>query len=194
MTLRERILSEALRQFSRKGYLGTSISEILEGAGASKGGLYNHFKSKEDLFFAALSEARKIWRERNLAGLEDRARPLEQLIQLLENYRDRYLTETERLPGGCIFVNLAVELGDRQPHLAQAVHEGFTRLKTMMKRLLDTEASQGRLRDGVDTGQVTELLFSGLLGACVVYAAEPSREKLDGAIAALVGYLEGLRR
>ena len=69
LSLKDRIIHEALRQFSSKGFMSTSISDILESAGASKGGLYNHFKSKEDLFFAALSEARKIWRQRNLAGL-----------------------------------------------------------------------------------------------------------------------------
>jgi TetR/AcrR family acrAB operon transcriptional repressor len=53
VSLKDRIIHEALRQFSSKGFMSTSISDILESAGASKGGLYNHFKSKEDLFLAA---------------------------------------------------------------------------------------------------------------------------------------------
>ena len=50
VSLKDRIIHEALRQFSSKGFMSTSISDILESAGASKGGLYNHFKSKEELF------------------------------------------------------------------------------------------------------------------------------------------------
>ncbi|MEJ2069204.1 MAG: helix-turn-helix domain containing protein [Syntrophobacterales bacterium] len=41
MTLKEKIIHESLRQFSTKGYMSTSISDILEAVGTSKGGLYN---------------------------------------------------------------------------------------------------------------------------------------------------------
>jgi len=68
MILKEKIIQESLRQFSTKGYMSTSINDLLEAVGTSKGGLYNHFKSKEDLFFTALIEARNIWRQRTLAA------------------------------------------------------------------------------------------------------------------------------
>lgn len=189
MTLKDRIIHESLRQFSTKGFMSTSITDILEAAGTSKGGLYNHFKSKEDLFFAALSEARKIWRQRNLAGLDRLARPLDKLKKLLENYRDHYLADSENFPGGCIFVALAVELNDQQPHLAREVNEGFQRFKGMIKRLLDQEKEAGHLRDGMDTGVVAEMIFSGLLGACVAYTSDKSRENLDRNIKGLIAFL-----
>ncbi len=54
LDLREKIIQESLKLFSLKGFLSTSIHDVLEAAGTSKGGLYNHFMSKEDLFFAVL--------------------------------------------------------------------------------------------------------------------------------------------
>jgi TetR/AcrR family transcriptional repressor of nem operon len=189
MSLKDRIIHESLRQFSTKGFMSTSISDILEAVGASKGGLYNHFKSKEDLFFAALSEARKIWRQRNLAGLDQLARPLDKLKKLLENYRDHYLADSENFPGGCIFVTLAVELNDQQPHLAKEVNEGFERFKGMIRRLLDQEKEAGHLRDGMATGVVAEMIFSGILGACVAYTSDKSRENLDRHIKGLIAFL-----
>ena len=102
MTLKEKIVHESLRQFSTKGFLSTSITDILEAVGTSKGGFYNHFKNKEALFFAALSEARKIWRQRNLDGLKELERPVEKIKKLLENYRDCYLADSANFPGGCI--------------------------------------------------------------------------------------------
>lgn len=189
MSLKERIIHESLRQFSSKGFMSTSISDILEAAGASKGGLYNHFKSKEDLFYAALSEARKIWRQRNLAGLERFPRPLDKLKQILHNYRDRYLADLENFPGGCVFVALAVELHDQQPHLAREVNEGFERFKGLIKRLLDEEKAAGNLKDGIDTGMVAEVIFSGLMGACVTYSADKSPEHLNRSIQSLLDFL-----
>jgi TetR/AcrR family transcriptional repressor of nem operon len=189
LSLKDRIIHEALRQFSSKGYMSTSISDILESAGASKGGLYNHFKSKEELFFAALSEARKIWRQRNLAGLDHRERPLGKIKHILENYRDHYLADSENFPGGCVFVTLAVELSDQQPHLAREVTEGFNRFKGMIKRLLDQEQAAGNLRNGVNTGMAAEIIFSGLLGACVAYTSDKSKENLDRTIQGLIDFL-----
>lgn len=189
MTLKDKIIHEALRQFSYKGFSSTSITDILEAAGTSKGGLYNHFRSKEHLFSAALDEARKIWRQRNLFGMHDQERPMDKIKKLLENYQDRYLADSENFPGGCIFVTLAVELNDQRPHLAAEVNEGFIRFKGMLKRLLDQEKAGGNLKDGVDTFQVTELLFSGILGASVMYISDKSRATLDRNIDALKNYL-----
>jgi TetR/AcrR family transcriptional repressor of nem operon len=190
MTLKDKIIHESLRQFSTKGYMSTSISDLLASTGTSKGGLYNHFKSKEELFFAALSEARKIWRQRNLAGLDQFSRPLDKIKQLLKNYRDHYLTDAENFPGGCIFVALAVELNDQQPHLAREVNEGFMRFKGMLKRLLDQEQAAGHLKNGIDTGMVAEMIFSGILGACVAYTSDKSKENLDQTVKSLIAFLD----
>ncbi len=194
MLLKERIIHESLRLFSTKGFLSTSITDILEAVGTSKGGLYNHFKSKEELFFAALSEARRIWRQRNLAGLRQLERPIDKIKKILENYRDRYLADSENFPGGCVFVTLAVELSDQRPHLAGAVTEGFTKFKAMVRRLLDQEKQAGNLRDGIDTDHVTEMIFSGILGACVTYISDKSIANLDHTVCTLIDYLEMIQR
>ena len=77
MILKEKIIHESLRLFSLKGFTSTSIQDILAAANTSKGGFYNHFSSKEDLFYQVLDEARKIWRERNLSGLKQAESSLE---------------------------------------------------------------------------------------------------------------------
>ncbi len=71
MNLKDTIVHESLKLFSLNGFSSTSIQDILSAANTSKGGFYNHFSSKEDLFFQVLDEARKIWRERNLHGLDE---------------------------------------------------------------------------------------------------------------------------
>lgn len=66
----QRILREKLRQkrteliletaeeiLTRKGYYGASMDEIAGQAGVAKGTLYQHFPTKEDLFFALIEQA-----------------------------------------------------------------------------------------------------------------------------------------
>jgi TetR/AcrR family acrAB operon transcriptional repressor len=51
---RDRILESAARVFARKSYQGASLDEVAADAGLTKGAVYWHFKSKNDLFFALL--------------------------------------------------------------------------------------------------------------------------------------------
>jgi AcrR family transcriptional regulator len=55
---RERIVSEALRLFAERGYSATSVAEIEAASGLSPGagGLYRHFRSKEEVLAAAVRE------------------------------------------------------------------------------------------------------------------------------------------
>jgi len=189
MNLKEKIIHETIKLFSLKGFLSTSINDILRETSASKGGLYNHFKSKEDLFFAVLSKSRKIWRKECLDGLDQTEKSIDKVIKLLENYRDRYLIDYENFPGGCIFVTLSVELADQRPHLAHELNEGFVRLKAMINRLLDQSKEAGEIRDDVSTDYVTEMIFSGMLGASVIYGMEKSNASLHRTINSLSNYL-----
>ena len=190
--LKEKIIYESMKLFSSKGYLSTSIYDIMEKTKSSKGGLYNHFKSKEDIFFAVLSEARKIWRQRNLAGLDEIEKPVAKVKKLLENYKNRYLKDKKTFPGGCIFVTLSVELDDQKPIFAKELNGGFVRLKGMIRRLLDQGKESGELRPEVNTEAVTEMIFSGMLGASVIYGTEKSPGSLNRCINALINYLDSL--
>ena len=192
LALKEKIIRESLKLFSLKGFLSTSIHDIMEETKVSKGGLYNHFKSKDDIFFAVLSEARKIWRQRNLAGLDQIEKPVAKVKRLLENYRDRYLKDKKTFPGGCVFVALSVELDDQNPVFSRELNEGFIRLKAMIKRLLDQGKGRGELRADVNTEEVTEMIFSGMLGASVIYGTKKSSASLDNCISALINYLDSL--
>jgi AcrR family transcriptional regulator len=193
VNLKDIIVHESLKLFSLNGFSSTSIQDILSAANTSKGGFYNHFSSKEDLFFQVLDEARKIWRERNLRGLDDIKDPIDKIIKLLENYKDRYLLDAENFPGGCIFIMFAVELGDSRPHLSKEVQKGFTGLKAMLKRLLDNGQSSATKYNGKNTDTITEIIFNGMLGASVNYSVDKSYETLDKSIKSLIDYLDKLR-
>lgn len=53
---RQCILGEAQRLFSRHGYHGVSVRDIVQACGLSNAALYYHFGSKKDLFFEVLQE------------------------------------------------------------------------------------------------------------------------------------------
>jgi AcrR family transcriptional regulator len=54
---RQRLLTEAQRLFRERGYAATSLEQIAEAAEVTKGAIYGHFASKEDLMLSALEAA-----------------------------------------------------------------------------------------------------------------------------------------
>ena len=193
MSFKEDIIHESLRLFSLKGFLGTSLQDIISAAGTSKGGFYNHFQSKEDLFYYVLDEARRIWRTKNLAGLDEIDNPVDKIIKLLQNFRDQYLKDSENFPGGCVFITLSVELNDQRHHLSQEITKGFVGLKNMIRRLLEQGKETGQLNNNLDSSAVTEILFACILGASVIFGIDKSAESLDQSINALISYVENLK-
>ena len=93
----KRILDVAQRLFLEKGYENTSIQDIIDGLGGlSKGAVYHHFRSKEDIFNAVgdrynervVEELREVRDDKTLSGygkLTEYPRELSEVIVLLAN-------------------------------------------------------------------------------------------------------------
>ncbi len=191
--LKINIIHESLKLFSLKGYSSTSMNDILAAANTSKGGFYNHFKNKEELFFKVLEEATQIWRKRNLDQLNHIDNPVEKIIRLLENFRDNYLKDAENFPGGCVFITLSLDVNNQSPHLSKAINKGFSGVRAMLRRFLEQSVEMGELKSSVNTDAVTEILFSSLLGVSITYSLDKSETNLNTAIAFLIDYVNSIR-
>lgn len=54
--VRRRLLDAALRVFAERGFAGASLDEVAAAARLTKGAIYSNFASKDDLFFAMMSD------------------------------------------------------------------------------------------------------------------------------------------
>lgn len=63
MSTKESILEEALRQFSQKGFDGTSMSDIAKPLGITKAALYKHFESKQQIFDRIIEESEEKYKD-----------------------------------------------------------------------------------------------------------------------------------
>lgn len=56
---REQIKEVALKLFIENGYSKTTMDEIVQEVGISKGGMYHHFSNKEEIFLELLKDGRQ---------------------------------------------------------------------------------------------------------------------------------------
>ena len=189
MPLKDNIVHEAQKLFSLNGFLSTGINDIIAAAGTSKGGFYNHYASKEDLFYAVLAESQSIWRDKVLYSINEIKSPTKKMIKILYNYKDRYLKDSENFPGGCIFITFSVELDDTRPQLMKEVQKGFEGFRTLLTRLVDDAIDQGELPKSLNSDTVAETLFAVMLGASVLYGVDKDNTTLDHSIDSLIEYV-----
>jgi AcrR family transcriptional regulator len=74
---RQRLLAEAQRLFRERGYAATSLEQIAEAAEVTKGAIYGHFASKEDLLLSAIDATPT---PEYVTMLNDRSRPLRERL------------------------------------------------------------------------------------------------------------------
>lgn len=84
---RARIIRQAGPLFNERGYAGAAMSDILEATGLRKGGIYNHFGSKDELALAAFDYTFELASQHVARALEGKKEPVERLSALLEAYR-----------------------------------------------------------------------------------------------------------
>src|ERR1700676_3729162 len=96
---RQEILRTAARLFQQRGYDATSMNDVAAALKLSKGGLYHHFPSKDEILFEIMNHAMEITQERvldpvrRIADPEDRLRALIRLhIEVVLSPRDREIT------------------------------------------------------------------------------------------------------
>ncbi|MGC2196966.1 MAG: TetR/AcrR family transcriptional regulator [Terriglobales bacterium] len=96
---RQDILRTAARLFQQRGYDATSMNDVAAALKLSKGGLYHHFQSKDEMLFHIMNHALDITEERvvkvvrSIQGPEERLRMLISLhIEVVLSVRDREIT------------------------------------------------------------------------------------------------------
>jgi len=192
---RNRILDTAERVFFAKGVARTSLADIADAAGVTRGAIYWHFKNKADLFDAIMRRVQMPMEE-----LSARARRAED-DDPLDNVRNCALTVLERVttdPQCQRVFEIAchkVEYVDEMEPLRARHVEGRTECLAQIERGLRAAAKRGLLAESVNPrlaaiglhALVDGLITNWLLDRKYLPMAKAAKPIIDG-------YIDGLRR
>jgi len=93
---RQEILRAAARLFQQQGYDATSMSDVAAALKLSKGGLYHHFQSKDEILFHLMNHAMDITEERVLSPVRGIADPEARLRMLIRLHIGTVLSQQDR--------------------------------------------------------------------------------------------------
>jgi len=190
---RKNIVAQSLQLFSVKGFYNTSINDILEATRLTKGGLYGHFRSKEDIWYAVYDEAVKIWRAKVLKDVNAIRDPLERIEKTISNDMREYLG-SDIFDGGCFFFNMLGELSGQSSTMTRHILRGFVQFARLLEQWLKAATDEGLLKQGLDHKGIANFIVITLNGAAPLYAASREAAILDHTIKQLHFFIQQLRK
>lgn len=124
---RRHVLSVASERFRRDGFADVGVASLMKDAGLTHGGFYGHFRSKQALVEAVISE-----------GLEDTLHHLEAAATDIESLADFYLrpAHRENRAQGCAAAALAGEIVRESRRTRAMFTRKLARIVTHIRSLL----------------------------------------------------------
>jgi AcrR family transcriptional regulator len=154
----ERLIKAALGLFVRQGYHGTSVQEITQAAGVTKGALYGHFQSKGELLLRIIKEFEINFIDEMIRTSQARQGDAWDKLQAIVSFNSAFAAQN---PDLCVFLTfLATEL-KADVEFEKVLKDVYRKYRGFISSLIRQGQAEGRFAPLLDP-DLTALIFMGL--------------------------------
>lgn len=172
--------------FNKHGYIGTSMSDLTEATGLTKGALYGNFENKEALALAAFEYNSKLLFNAIDEKLNIEGNALDKIFNLTKFYQNYDIFTLEM--GGCPIVNVGVDAQNNNRLLTAATKEAIKEIEGKIALALENGVNNQEIHLPVPPLQFAKQMFTMIQGAITMSTITKDRKYLYNTIA----YLEVL--
>ncbi len=129
--------------FNTKGYAGTSMNDLTDITGLTKGSIYGNFENKDEVALAAFDHNYGTVVTYMKVKIKARQTVIDKLLVYPETYRN--FLKIPFLRAGCPILNTATEADDTHPALREKAIDALKLWKTSIER---------HIRDGIETKEI----------------------------------------
>ncbi len=188
---RQSLLQAAFREMYKSGFQAASLDNILSKVGVTKGALYHHFGSKQELGYAVVDELiREHMLDRWVRSLEKAENPIDVLLAVLRS-KGPFPFFDQRL--GCPLNNLAQEMSPLDEGFRKRLESVFREWREGIAKALRRGQERGQVRSEVDPFEAADFFIAALEGSLSLAKNSQDTNVFDNCKAGLAGYLKGLR-
>ncbi|AFY38542.1 transcriptional regulator, TetR family [[Leptolyngbya] sp. PCC 7376] len=190
---RENIIRKAAPIFNRQGFVGTSMSDIMKATGLKKGGIYNHFKNKDELAIAAFDFYIGLIRERYGEVLKRERHAIPRLQLIVTTFCEALNAEDSPIQGGCPLLNTAIDSDDTHPVLRERSREAMDTWRQLFVKIINFGIRHKEIKESVDPEVTSTIIISNLEGALMMSKLYDDRQHLCQIKDHLFQFFEGLK-
>lgn len=170
------IIEKTAPIFNKKGYASTSLNDMIEATGLTKGSIYGNFENKDEVALAAFD-----FNFQSVVNyLKERMDKHESIIAKLLVYPQTYrkYLELSFLHSGCPVLNTAVEADDMHPQLKIKAANAIEFWRSSIERRVKEGIISGELKPDINIDEVCTVIISLIQGGVI-------QTKVTGNVAAL---------
>jgi TetR/AcrR family transcriptional regulator, transcriptional repressor for nem operon len=173
---KQTILKKSGILFNTQGYKATSISNITDATGLTKGAIYRHFSSKDALEIETLVHLSDIMNEMLRQRIKDQPTAGKKLRAVVK-YFESYISNPP-VAGGCPLLNAAVEADDAHPDLRKTANTILNGLRSSLISILEKGIFYKQLKKGIDKELYATLIIACLEGAIMMSKLRGNNEDI----------------
>jgi TetR/AcrR family transcriptional regulator, transcriptional repressor for nem operon len=189
-TTKAHIIQQAAILFNQKGYAGSSIADIMEATGLKKGGIYNHFQSKDDIALQAFDYAVSLMQKKVWNAVKKETNAISRLKALMQVHVD-YI-DNPPVAGGCPILNTAIESDDAYPLLRDRCSLAMDSWRNLIIRIVQQGIKKQEIKANIEPEMVASFLISAIEGGIMMSKLYQDRIHLQRVIFSLNSYVDGL--
>lgn len=185
------ILGKAAALFNSRGYFGASMSDVMTATGLEKGGIYNHFSSKDQLALEAFDFAFQTSSAEVVRHLQKH----EKAIDKLEAYIDAFtcIASNPPVPGGCPLLNSAIESDDGHPEMKERVMKAMDTVLGSVENLIKKSILEGDIEPDTNAKVVARAFVATLEGGIMLAKLYSDVQYMDAIASSLRNQIKLLR-
>jgi len=168
---KEKILDAAQQLMLAKGFPATTVDEICQAAGFTKGSFFHYFASKEHLGKEVLDRFYVLLQQTiDQGSFRKKSDPLQRVY----SYVDRFIemSTNPELPNGCLLGHFTQELSDTHPEIRSLCAQYFAEWAALLKHDLDEAKAKHAPRVSFDTQSVAEYFLAVMQGSRILATAK----------------------
>lgn len=174
---RQFIIQTTAGIFNTKGYAGTSLTDLTEATGLTKGSIYGNFENKDEVALAAfefnLGQIKKLI-DQNMANADS---SYEKLMAFANVYSQINRSDFPR--GGCPVLNTAVEADDTHSLLKNKAATAINQWNARITELIQTGIKNGEFRSDANAVQLSLSIIALVEGGIMIARVTDNKNSFD---------------
>ena len=177
---RQFIIETTAPIFNKKGYAGTSLNDITEATGLTKGSIYGNFGNKDEVALAAFDYNYGTLSSAVKRKMEDKEHPIDKLRVFLDVFSD--LQHVTSLQYGCPILNTAIEADDTHDALRRKAANAIDNWYKTIGGIINAGQDSGQIRLGVDAKEFAGAYIALIEGGVMLAKVTGKNDGINAAV------------
>lgn len=174
------IIEKTANMFNKKGFAGTSLSDITSTTGLTKGSIYGNFANKEEVAIAAFKHNYQILIKKFGVKLSTTKNAIDKLLVFLETYEEVYDEIIDM--GGCPILNNAVDSDDTNSKLSSLSVKAFKDWHKNIESIILHGKTNEEIKVAVDAAYYADLFVLTIEGGLLLSKSTGEKSYFNNAI------------